>query len=548
VRRCALPVTAIALLALSACTSFSENRTGVPGASGPQAAVATAEQEALTLITDGSAVDLAAATSRALFDSSDVAVLARDGDDAGTLLAASAAAGLGVPLLLEDADGAEGETVADELGRLGAGTVLTVGKARADATGPEVVTVPADPAAVADATGLTWSSQETPGDDPAAAVAALDPAEPVALVAGTSEKHADGRAGALPEVQRAEPLEQTVVVATGAADEVAALASARAAGARVVLTGGETDPRAVPDVVAAAAEGETSSVVVLGTAFADEDGVDWKAETAATGVQLPGGGQTLFPEHFLVALYGHPGTAALGVLGEQPVDAAVQRAKKHAAPYEDLVDPTVVPAFEIIATVASSAPGPDGNYSAESDIETLRPWVEAAGQAGIYVVLDLQPGRTDFLTQARLYQPLLELPHVGLALDPEWRLRPGEVHLTQIGQVGIEEVNQVVTWLADLTRDGALPQKLLVLHQFQVRMIIDRERLDTSRDELAIMVHADGQGTQPMKQDTWRVLHQDAPAPIYWGWKNFYDEDSPTLTSEQTIAQVHPIPQLVTYQ
>jgi len=326
VRRCALPVTAIALLALSACTSFSENRTGVPGASGPQAAVATAEQEALTLITDGSAVDLAAATSRALFDSSDVAVLARDGDDAGTLLAASAAAGLGVPLLLEDADGAEGETVADELGRLGAGTVLTVGKARADATGPEVVTVPADPAAVADATGLTWSSQEKPGDDPAAAVAALDPAEPVALVAGTSEKHADGRAGALPEVQRAEPLEQTVVVATGAADEVAALASARAAGARVVLTGGETDPRAVPDVVAAAAEGETSSVVVLGTAFADEDGVDWKAETAATGVQLPGGGQTLFPEHFLVALYGHPGTAALGVLGEQPVDAAAQSA------------------------------------------------------------------------------------------------------------------------------------------------------------------------------------------------------------------------------
>ncbi|SFU09526.1 hypothetical protein SAMN05660657_05625, partial [Geodermatophilus amargosae] len=190
----------------------------------------------------------------------------------------------------------------------------------------------------------------------------------------------------------------------------------------------------------------------------------------------------------------------------------------------------------------------DGDYSAESDVETLRPWVEAAGEAGVYVVLDLQPGRTDFLTQARLYEPLLQLPHVGLALDPEWRLRPDQVHLTQIGQVGIEEVNQVVTWLADLTRDRALPQKLLVLHQFQVRMIVDRERLDTSRDELAIMVHVDGQGTQPMKQDTWGVLHQDAPAPLYWGWKNFYDEDSPTLTPDQTIAEVHPTPQLVTYQ
>jgi hypothetical protein len=73
-------------------------------------------------------------------------------------------------------------------------------------------------------------------------------------------------------------------------------------------------------------------------------------------------------------------------------------------------------------------------------------------------------------------------------------------------------VNQVVTWLANLTRDNTLPQKLLVLHQFQVRMIVDREWLDTSRDELAIQVHVDGQGTQPMNQDAWQVLHQNAPA------------------------------------
>jgi hypothetical protein len=212
------------------------------------------------------------------------------------------------------------------------------------------------------------------------------------------------------------------------------------------------------------------------------------------------------------------------------------------------VGATVVPAFEIIATVASEFPGPDGNYSAEGDLQTLRPWVEAAGAAGMYVVLDLQPGRTDFLTQAKAYQPLLELPYVGLALDPEWRLAPGQVHLRQIGQVGVDEVNSVVTWLADLTRARALPQKLLVLHQFQLRMIVDRERLDTSRDELAVMVHADGQGSQPAKQDTWRALHQDAPAPLAWGWKNFVDEDSPMLTPAQTIAQVQPTPQLVTYQ
>jgi hypothetical protein len=338
------------------------------------------------------------------------------------------------------------------------------------------------------------------------------------------------------------------VLASGSPESLAGIATARAAGADVRLTGGQTDPRGSADVVTTLARDHPGTVVALGADFAGVQGLDWKLRTAAGGTQLPGGGQLLFPQHMMVALYGTPGTGALGVLGEQGLEASIQRARDTAAPYEGLVDATVVPAFEIIATVASGAAGPDGNYSSESDVEALRPWVEAAGEAGLYVVLDLQPGRTDFLTQARLYQPLLELPHVGLALDPEWRLRPDQVHLTQIGQVGIDEVNQVVTWLADLTRDNALPQKLLVLHQFQVRMIVDRERLDTSREELAIVVHVDGQGSQPMKQDTWQVLHQNAPAPINWGWKNFYDEDSPMLTPDQTIAQVLPTPQLVSYQ
>jgi len=269
--------------------------------------------------------------------------------------------------------------------------------------------------------------------------------------------------------------------------------------------------------------------------------------TTEAPAELPGGGRTLFPGRMIVALYGHPGSAALGLLGEQGIAASVQRAREHAAAYAGLVDVPVVPAFEIIATVASSAPGPDGNYSAESDPEELRPWVEAAGAAGLYVVLDLQPGRTDFLTQAKQYQPLLELPYVGLALDPEWRLGPDQVHLAGIGSVGIDEVNGVVAWLSRLAREHALPQKLLVLHQFKLAMIQGREGLDTARPEVAVMIHADGQGAQGAKQETWRVLHQNAP-DVHWGWKNFYDEDQPMLTPQQTIAQVDPRPDMISYQ
>jgi hypothetical protein len=519
------------------------------------ARVATADPgERLTVIADRDPVASAVSASRAFFDAADVVVLVRDGDAAGTLLGAATAAGLGVPLLVEPEDAAEGaDPVADELDRLGAGTLLVVGDGAGEGHGvEEVLAVPAVAGSVERVTGLEFAAAEpVPAGGEAAAVADLDPSAPAALHPEDAEPPAAPEGedlGELPEVSPGEPRTDTVLLSDGGPETTAGTATARAAGATVQLTGEAVDPRASADVVAALSEERHEHVVALGAALAAESGLEWKIAIAATGAELPGGGQLLLPGRMLVALYGHPGTDALGVLGEQGIEASIQRARAHAAPYEDLVEVPVVPAFEIIATVASSAAGADGDYSAEAEVEVLRPWVEAAAKAGVYVVLDLQPGRTDFVTQAERYRSLLELPHVGLALDPEWRLGPGQVHLRQIGSVGIEEVNRVVTWLADLTRERALPQKLLVLHQFKLAMLPGRERLDTSREELAVMVHADGQGAQGDKQATWHVLHQNAPPGIFWGWKNFYDEDAPMLTPEQTVAQVDPVPALVSYQ
>ena len=546
-----VPIALTAVLLAAGCgTAAGEDAEAAAG-------VTTSAPDArLTLVADEDPVASAASASRALFDSADVVVVARDGDAAGTLLGASAATGLGVPLLLEPAGGGSADALTTELERLGTTTVLAVGEAEGGTGegGPEVVAVPADPDAVAAATGLELGeAQQVDDGAAAAAVAELDPEAPAALQpadaepATAEENSAEEDPGELPAVERAEPLDGTVVVTTGAPEALAGVATARAAGARVEFTGGATDPRGSAELVELLGEQQPETVVALGAGFAAEEGLDWKLEAAATGQQLPGGGQLLFPGRFMVALYGSTEGPALGVLGEQDLPASIERARATAAPYEALVDTPVVPAFEIIVTVASSVAGPDGNYSTEQSVEDVRPWVEAAGEAGLYVVLDLQPGRTDFVTQAEQYRPLLELPYVGLALDPEWRLRPDQVHLQQIGQVGIDEVNEVVTWLADLTRANDLPQKLLVLHQFQVRMIPERERLDTSREELALMVHVDGQGSQPAKQDTWRTLRQTEPDEVAWGWKNFYDEDVPMLTPEETVA-VEPRPDLISYQ
>ena len=261
---------------------------------------------------------------------------------------------------------------------------------------------------------------------------------------------------------------------------------------------------------------------------------------------LPGGGDVLFPGRRLVAIYGHPGDSHLGVLGEQPVDAALQRAGEVAAGYDAVSEEPVVPTFEIITTVASAEAGADGDYSSESSLDHIRPWVEAAGAAGFYVVLDLQPGHTDFLTQAMRYEELLAFPHVGLALDPEWRLAPGEQHMADIGQVSADEVNRVAAWLAELTRRHHLPQKLLVLHQFRLDMLPDRANIRVE-PEIALVVQMDGLGAQQTKLETWQAITAGGPTGVNFGWKNFYDEDSPLRSPADVVALV-PSPVYVSYQ
>lgn len=148
------------------------------------------------------------------------------------------------------------------------------------------------------------------------------------------------------------------------------------------------------------------------------------APAAATSAASTAAARRIFTGRTYVALYGKPGTRALGVLGEQGTAATIRRVKRLAASYRPHTSRTVVPALEIIATVASRGAGKDGNYSAESSVASLRPLVTAARKAGVHVVLDLQPGRSSFLTQAKRYRSLLVQPHVSLALDPEWRLSP----------------------------------------------------------------------------------------------------------------------------
>lgn len=560
------------VLGAGACTLGSRPSAPAPASSAvagpsaepspPPARSRTADPaEPLAVVAAGGEAERARAASALLFRSAPVVVVAPAGDREAQRLAAHVSVQTGVPLLVAASAGPEAgpdPALLAEVERLGATTVVVVGEAPAPdegASGRRVVRAAATARAVADATGLRLGAGE-PGDPAALAgrVAALAPGFDGSGLPTRADQAEPGRAGgdddaALPALLPPPPLTDTVALAVDAPEEVAPIATARAAGVPVhVVPAATPDPQALPPVIEALHASPAAHVVALGAAWAGQPALDWKIRSARTGYQLPGGGQIPFPRHQMVALYGTPATSRLGVLGEQDLAASVERARRTAAEYAGLSDRTVVPMFEIIATVAAGSPGPDGNYSNEQPVEVLRPWVEAAGAAGIAVVLDLQPGRSDFLSQARRYEELLRLPHVGLALDPEWRLGPDELPLERIGSVTAAEINTVGRWLADLTHEHGLPPKLFVLHQFQLRMISDRAAVDTSRPELVEVIHVDGQGSQPAKQDTWRTLQRDAPPGVAWGWKNFIDEDRPVLSPQQTVSGVSPLPDLVTVQ
>jgi hypothetical protein len=401
------------------------------------------------------------------------------------------------------------------------------------------------------AAGLVQLAASAKSFHPVAVLAeGLPAAWPRQLAARLSGVKVVGKPAALPATQAPPPLSHLAVLvpapATPNAPIAAVTATAQSAGATVVGMSG-TDPRADPAAIAVLSHVRPTGVIAVGAQFGPAARLASRVTVAETGRQLPGGGQVIFPGHRLVALYGHPGTPGLGVLGQQDLSASIARARKLAAAYRPLSRVPVVPAFEIIATVAEGSPGADGTYSYETPVSDLLPWVRRATADGLYVVLDLQPGRASLLSQAEHYQQLLEMPDVGLALDAEWKLQPGQKPLRQIGHVDISEVNGVADWLAALTARHHLPQKLLVLHQFQLAMLTGERHLDTGHDDLAIVIHMDGQGTPGVKQGTWNAVTAAAPPGVFFGWKNFLVKDHPMLTPGQTMTKA-PTPVMISYQ
>ncbi|MDO5627902.1 MAG: hypothetical protein Q4G43_06210, partial [Mobilicoccus sp.] len=269
-----------------------------------------------------------------------------------------------------------------------------------------------------------------------------------------------------------------------------------------------------------------------------------------TPIELPQGGQTLFPRYRLVGYSGIAGTGStLGRAGVGDLDDRMVEMVERAQPYaED--GRTIMPVLELIATVVHPCHLAPQCRTRATD-ERVQKHLDAVRKVDGLLLLAIQPGRSDFLTEVKAYEKFLKEPDVGIAMDPEWRMGPNEEPMRTFGSTDASELNAVGEYLEDLVAENNLPDKVMLYHMIRTNWVRHHEELKP-RKNVAMILSVDGIGSREMKEATWRTLMGVKPPHVRPGFKLFYEEDTErpgwTLMTPEQVMALEPTPEYVLYE
>jgi len=199
----------------------------------------------------------------------------------------------------------------------------------------------------------------------------------------------------------------------------------------------------------------------------------------------------------------------------------------------------------VVATAVQASPGPQGLYRARQSSEVIARYLAAARRVHALLILDIQPGRSPFMREVRAYARWLRQPDVGIALDPEWSLRPWQVPGTVIGSTDAATVNRVGAYLSHVVSANDLPQKLLIVHRFTTGMIHQARTLQP-HPGVALTVNVDGYGDRPNKVARYDLFATHRPGRFN-GFKLFFHEDT-DLMGPPALLRLLPPPDVVVYE
>lgn len=258
--------------------------------------------------------------------------------------------------------------------------------------------------------------------------------------------------------------------------------------------------------------------------------LDWVTTGSAAGRAL------------VVAHHGVGGGVGQGQLAGTPAAAAAAVVAR-AAEF-DAGGRAVVPAIEVEASRASKNPI-DGNYRVPTQAATIQRYLDAARSVGAILILDIRPGRANWLTEIRRLRPFLEQPDVGLSLDPEWKVTGNQVPGEVVGEIDGRTINRISAYLGEIAVQNDLPDKLLIVQQFSAEMITDRD-IVVDRAGVKPIINVNGRGDPEPKQASYDALTSDG-GPLQWGISIFPEGDSRPLTPKQAVG-LDPAPALVVYR
>jgi hypothetical protein len=247
----------------------------------------------------------------------------------------------------------------------------------------------------------------------------------------------------------------------------------------------------------------------------------------------------------LVTWYGNPWSERMGILGRMKGESLAAGLKRQAAAYAAVTDKSVVPAYELVAVIGQPQPGRDGQYRRRESRQVIDRMLREARAAGFKLILDVQTGHSTVLSELSYLAPYLQEPDVYLALDPEFSMGNGGVPGQRIGQMHADDVNDAIAVLEYLQERYQLPPKVLIVHQFTMDMLPDKEKIWSS-SMLDVVLVADGFGSPALKRHTYSmVLRQRSLA--FSGFKLFYIQDTDLLQPKQVLA-LTPSPSVIIYQ
>lgn len=341
---------------------------------------------------------------------------------------------------------------------------------------------------------------------------------------------------------------------------------------------------------------------VSATAQSTSDSSSTPSSTPSpTRKELPQGGTTIFPDYRLVGFCGQPNAKGQGPLHSNldqvmerldgviaEYNAAADADLKRRQEFNQLIEPTgdsspaatansatspptprstakaaqktavpvppqatkTLPIVELIITTVHGVPGADGMFRSRGSDETVQRYLELTRRNKGLLLLNIQPGRADFIDEVKHLEKWLKEPDVGLALDPEWAVDPGQIPGKVFGNTNADEINEVSKFVSDIVQDNTLPEKVIVFHQLHANIVKNQDQVQEYPGIVTIK-SVDGIGSPGQKVATYNRLVKDLPDSVHTGFKLFYEEDVKTgkvLMTPQEVLALDPQPKYVMYE